>query len=469
MKYIPHGYQQYCEDKIIEIPNIALFLDMGLGKTVITLTAIFKLKYHRFSIRRALVIAPKKVAEATWCKEQVKWDHLSPLRVSVVLGTARQREAALDAEADVYVINRDNVAWLVDYYTDPKHRDRVWPFDCVVLDESSSFKNHQAVRFKKLKTMRPRIKRMIELTGTPTPHGLTDLWSQIYLLDGGKRLGRTVSVYRDMFFLPDKRNGATVWSYKPREGAQEAIYDLLGDICISMKASDYLTLPDCISEEIPVMLDPKAKAAYDRLERDMLLEVDPETLITAGTAGVLTNKLLQLCDGAVYDESGKATIVHDCKVEAFLETVEQLGGQHALVFYNFQHDRERLLAALAGKKLHVRVYEGAQDEADWNDGKIDILLAHPASCAYGLNLQRGGHHVVWFGLTWSLELYQQANKRLHRQGQEHPVIVHHLVVQGGVDEDVMKALSGKEKAQESLLNALKVRLDKARKESDSDD
>lgn len=465
MRYIPHGYQQYCEDKIIELPNIALFLDMGLGKTVITLTALYKLKYYRFSIRKALVIAPKKVAEATWSSEQSKWDHLAALRVSVVLGTARQREAALASNADVYIINRDNVAWLVDHYTDPAHRDRVWPFDCVVLDESSSFKNHRAVRFKRLKTMRPRIKRLIELTGTPTPHGLTDLWSQIYLLDGGKRLGRTVSVYRDMFFLPDKRNGATVWSYKPREGAQEAIYGLLGDICISMKASDYLTLPDCIYEDIPVKLDSKAKAAYTRLERDMLLEIDPETLITAGSAGVLTNKLLQLCDGAVYDGAGNATIVHDCKIEAFLETVEQLRGQHALVFYNFQHDKDRLLAALEGKGLHVKVYEGAEDEVEWNEGRIDILLAHPASCAYGLNLQRGGHHVIWFGLTWSLELYQQANKRLHRQGQEHPVIVHHLVVQGGVDEDVMKALSGKERAQESLLAALKVRLDKAKKGS----
>ena len=465
MKFVPHDYQRYCEEKIIETPNIALFLDMGLGKTVITLTAIYKLKYHRFALRRALVVAPKKVAEATWSNETAKWDHLSDLRVSVVLGSAARREAALAAEADVYVINRDNVAWLVDYYSDPHHKDRTWPFDCVVLDESSSFKNHQALRFKKLKVMRPRIRRMIELTGTPTPHGLTDLWSQIYLLDGGKRLGRTVSVYRDMFFLPDKRNGATVWSYKPREGAQEAIYGLLSDICISMKAIDYLALPDCISEEIPVKLDEKAQAAYSRLERDMLLEVDPETLITANSAGVLTNKLLQLCDGAVYDEAGNATVVHNCKIEAFMETVEQLNGQRALVFYNFQHDKARLLEALGKTKLHVRVYEGAADEADWNAGKIDILLAHPASCAYGLNLQRGGHHVIWFGLTWSLELYQQANKRLHRQGQEYPVIIHHLIVQGGVDEDVMKALSGKEKTQESLLNALRVRLERARKES----
>lgn len=465
MEFVPHDYQRYCTDKIIEIPNIALFLDMGLGKTVITLSAIKILKFERFALRKALVIAPKKVAEATWGIESRKWQHLQDLRVSVVLGSAAKREAALNTAADVYVINRDNVAWLVDYYFDPKHRDRVWPFDCVVLDESSSFKNHKAVRFKKLKMARPRITRMIELTGTPTPHGLTDLWSQIYLLDGGKRLGRTISVYRDMFFLPDKRNGTTIWTYKPREGAQEVIYGLISDICVSMKASDYLTLPDCIMEEIPVMLDDKAKQAYKRLERDMLLQVDPESLVTANTAGVLTNKLLQLCDGAVYDEEGKAIMVHDCKLEAFMETVEQLNGQHALVFYNFQHDKARLLEALTKTGLHTKCYEGAEDEQDWNAGKIDILLAHPASCAYGLNLQQGGHHIIWFGLTWSLELYQQANKRLHRQGQEHPVIVHHLIVQGGVDEDVMKALSGKEKAQESLLNALRVRLNKAREGS----
>ena len=462
MKFTPHEYQRYCGEQIIQKPNIALWLDMGLGKTVITLTAIHELKYYRFEVRRALVIAPKKVAEATWSNEASKWEHLQQLRVSVVLGNMRQREAALAVEADVYVINRDNVAWLVDYYA--RGLNGRWPFDCVVLDESSSFKNPKAVRFKKLKTVRPRIKRLIELTGTPTPHGLMDLWSQIYLLDGGERLGRTLTAYRESYFVPDKRSATVIWSYKPREGAEETIYKRIADLCVSMKASDYLTLPDCISEEIPVKLDAAAQAAYDRLERDTLLAVDPETVITASSAGVLTNKLLQLCDGAVYDEEGKVVVVHDCKLEAFMETVEQLNGQHALVFYNFQHDKERLIQALSKTHLRVRVYEGQQDERDWNAGLIDILLAHPASCAYGLNLQQGGHHVIWFGLTWSLELYQQANKRLHRQGQEHPVILHHLAVQGGVDEDVLRALSGKEKAQEGLLCALKARIEKARKE-----
>ena len=462
MKFTPHEYQRYCGEQIIQKPNIALWLDMGLGKTVITLTAIHELKYYRFEVRRALVIAPKKVAEATWSNEASKWEHLQQLRVSVVLGNMRQREAALAVEADVYVINRDNVAWLVDYYA--RGLNGRWPFDCVVLDESSSFKNPKAVRFKKLKTVRPRIKRLIELTGTPTPHGLMDLWSQIYLLDGGERLGRTLTAYRESYFVPDKRSATVIWSYKPRDGAEETIYKRIADLCVSMKASDYLTLPDCISEEIPVKLDAAAQAAYDRLERDTLLAVDPETVITASSAGVLTNKLLQLCDGAVYDEEGKVVVVHDCKLEAFMETVEQLNGQHALVFYNFQHDKERLIQALSKTHLRVRVYEGQQDERDWNAGLIDILLAHPASCAYGLNLQQGGHHVIWFGLTWSLELYQQANKRLHRQGQEHPVILHHLAVQGGVDEDVLRALSGKEKAQEGLLCALKARIEKARKE-----
>lgn len=454
--YKPHEYQVYCENRIIADPFIALFLDMGLGKTVITLSAINRLKYDYLCIRKVLIIAPKKVAEATWNKESAKWTHLSKLRVVRVLGSAAQRVNALNQTADVYVINRENTQWLVDYYRND------WPFDMVVLDESSSFKNHQAKRFKALKAVRPKIKRIIELTGTPAAHGLTDLWAQMYLLDGGQRLGRTISTYRDMYFVPDKRNRSTIFSYAPKDGAEEAIYESIGDICISMKASDYLTLPECIYEDIPVVLDAPALKAYKQLERDALLQVDDETAITAGTAAVLTGKLLQLCNGAVYDESGAVSVIHDCKIEAFMETVEQLNGQHALVFYNFQHDRERLLVALDATKLHVRVYAGPQDEADWNAGLIDILLAHPASCGYGLNLQEGGHHVIWFGLTWSLEQYQQANKRLHRQGQEYPVIVHHLIVQGGTDEDVMRSLAGKDDTQESLLEALRVKIKSAK-------
>lgn len=454
-QFIPYPYQQYCINRIITDPYLGLFLDMGLGKTVITLTGLHSLKYYYWQIRKVLIIAPKKVAESTWSKEADKWEHLKNLRISVVLGTAKQRLTALNADADIYIINRENTQWLVEYY------GHNWPFDVVVLDESSSFKNHQAKRFKALKAIRPRINRIIELTGTPSPHGLTDLWAQIFLLDGGKRLGRTISVYRDMFFVPDKRNQTTIFSYAPKEGAAEEIYRLISDICISMKAEDYLELPDLIYEDIPVKLDAKAQKSYQQMERDMLLEVDDD-LVTATTAATLTGKLLQLCNGAVYDEDGSVVPVHDCKLEVFMETIEQLNGQHALVFYYYQHDKDRILAALEKTGLKVKVYTDSKDETEWNAGNIDILLAHPASCGYGLNLQEGGHHVIWFGLTWALEEYQQANKRLHRQGQQFPVIVHRLITLGGVDEDVIKSLEGKDNAQENLLQALKARIDKAK-------
>lgn len=371
----------------------------------------------------------------------------------MALGNLQQRITALEAPADVYVINRENTKWLVEYY------GHDWPFDMVVLDESSSFKNHKSQRFRYLKAIRSRVKRLVELTGTPSPHGLTDLWAQIYLLDGGKRLGRTISVYRDMYFEPDKRNRTTIFSYAPREGAETEIYKQISDICISMKAEDYLQLPDLVCEDIPVVLDAAAQKAYDRMERDMLLQVGDE-LITANTAAALTGKLLQLCNGAVYDEDGKAQEVHGCKIEALLETVERLNGQHAIIYYYFQHDRDRLVKALKKTGLNIRVYRNAQDQDDWNAGNIDLLLAQPASCGYGLNLQDGGHHVIWFGLTWALEEYQQANKRLHRQGQIYPVIVHRLIVRGGQDEDVIKSLESKNGAQEGLLAALKARIDR---------
>lgn len=458
MKHLsPHGYQQYCIDKIIELPSIGLFLDCGLGKTAITLSAIRALRYDYWAVGRVLVIAPKKVAEATWQNEAAKWFELSGLTFSTVLGTAAQRIAALNTLADVYIINRDNTQWLVEYY-----RNR-WPFDMVVLDESSSFKNHRAKRFKALKAVRPHIRRMVELTGTPSPHGLTDLWAQVYLLDGGKRLGRTISIYRDMYFVPDKRSRDIIYSYTPKEGAPEAIQRQISDICVSMRAEDYLTMPDLIYDDIPVVLDKPAKKAYDRLEREMLLPIDDETVITASSQATLTGKLLQLCNGAVYDEDGSVNVIHDCKLEAFMELVEALNGQHAIVYYNFKHDLTRLLDKLSARSdLRVRVYHGAEDEMDWNAGKIDLLLAQPQSCSYGLNLQDGGHHVIWFGLVWSLEQYIQANARLYRQGQQHPVVVHHLVVQGGRDVDVIKALGSKTNVQESLLESLRVRLESVR-------
>lgn len=457
--YIPHNYQEYCIDRIISNPAIGLFLDMGLGKTSITLMAIKKLKYEHWCVRKVLIIAPKKVAESTWDREATKWKQLNDLRFSFVLGTAAQRIAALHQTADIYMVNRENTQWLVNYY------GHNWPFDMVVLDESSSFKNHQAKRFKALKLVRSKISRIVELTGTPNPRSLLDLWAQLFLLDCGKRLGRTVTAYRDTYFVPDKRSRTTIFSYAPKPGAEAEIYSRIGDICISMKAEDYLDMPEIVYDDIPVALDAAAQKAYDRLERDTLLQIDDETVITAGTAAVLRQKLLQLCNGACYDEDGNVVMVHNCKMEALLETVEQLNGQHAIICYNFKHDRVRLVEALKATQLRIAVYEGKQQEDDWNTGKIDLLLFQPASGGYGLNLQDGGHHIIWFGLTDSLELYQQTNKRLHRQGQPFPVIVHHLLVQGGTDEDVIKSLGGKADVQNCLLEALKVRIKRAKEVS----
>ena len=452
MRFDPHPYQQHCIDRIIAQDALALWLDMGLGKSVITLTAIERLKFDRFAVCKALVIAPKKVAEATWQQEARKWDHLQHLRIATVLGSTKQRVRALLSPADVYIINRDEVQWLVDYY------QHDWPFDMVVLDESSSFKNWQAKRWKKLKAIRPRIRRIVELTGTPSPRDLIDLWAQIYLLDGGRRLGKSIGQFRERYFDPDKRNATTIFTYKPKNGTEAAVKALLADCCISMKAADYLALPDMIPDDIPVVLDAPAAKAYATLERELLLPLTDGAEIAAPTAAALTNKLLQLCNGALYDGDHGVHEIHRCKLEAFAELMEQLHGAHALVFYNFQHDRDRLLALLADTDLRVRAFSGPADADDWNAGQIDVLLAHPASCAYGLNLQRGGHHVVWFGLNWSLELVQQANARLHRQGQTAPVIVHRLIVQGGVDEDVVAALESKDRVQETLLQSLKARI-----------
>ena len=457
MRFVPHAYQQYAIDRIIAQPALGLFLDMGLGKTVITLSAIRALKYDRWAVARVLVVAPKKVAEATWCAEAAKWDHLRALRLVPVLGGVQRRIRALDTPGDIWVINRENVPWLVDYC-----RNR-WPFDMVVLDESSSFKNPQSKRFRALKLVRPRIRRLVELTGTPSPNGLADLWAQVWLLDGGQRLGRTVSSYREAFFTQDYAHpGQPYRTYSPQAGADQRIQAAISDICVSMRAEDYLQLPEYIEDIVLVALDSRARRAYDRLERDMLLQVDEQT-ITAQSAAALNSKLLQLCSGAVYGEDGQTVEVHRCKLEALLEVVEQLHGAHALVFYWFRHERDRLMDALTGTGLRLRVYQGPEDERAWNAGEVDLLLAHPASCGYGLNLQAGGHHCIWFGYpNWALEIYQQANKRLHRQGQCRPVIAHHLVVQGGMDEAVVAALHHKGDAQEALMRALKARIGKVR-------
>ena len=458
MEFRPHSYQRHCINKILETKKLGLFLDMGLGKTVTTLTAVKELKYNRFQVCKVLVIAPKKVAEGTWTKEAAKWDHTKMLRVSPVLGSQAKRIRALNTPADLYVINRENVCWLVDYYRN------AWPFDMVVIDESSSFKSHSAKRFKALAGISSRISRMVELTGTPSPNGLADLWSQVYLLDGGERLGKRYSQFRERYFQPDKRGAdGMVYSYEAKPGTEESILAKISDICISMKAEDYLELPDLTYHEIPVELDKKSWKVYQDLERKMILELpEDDELISVTSAAALSNKLLQLANGAVYDEDRQVHEVHDCKIEAFLELVESLQGKPVLVFYNYQHDRERILKALAKSGLGIRELKTTQDEDDWNAGRIDILLTHPASSAYGLNLQQGGNHVIWFGLTWNYELYTQANKRLHRQGQVNKVIIHHLVSTGTRDEDVMAALRRKDDVQNWVMESLKARIRRIR-------
>lgn len=456
MKFSPHPYQSYCIQRIITDPAVGLFLDMGLGKTVITLTAINELKYNRFLVGKVLIIAPKKVAEATWTKEAEKWDHLSLLRILPVLGSKQKRIRALNTPADVYVINRENVQWIVEYYRNS------WPFDMVVIDELTSFKSHKAKRFKALTWIRKDIRRMVGLTGTPAPNGLIDLWAQIYLLDEGQRLGKRITHYRERYFDPDARDREHIFSYAPKPGADSVIQKAIGDICISMKADDYLQLPELVEDVIPVVLDRKAEKAYRDFEKNLLVEIEDEVL-DAGSAAVLSGKLLQMANGAVYNEKQQPVEVHSCKLEVFLETVEKLGGAPALVFYNFQHDLSRIEKSVEKTGLYVRRLQTPQDADDWNAGKIDLLLAHPASAAYGLNLQEGGNHVIWFGLNWSLELYQQANKRLHRQGQKSTVFVHHLVTQGTRDEDVLEALQQKGDVQEYLMQSLKARIERIKK------
>lgn len=456
-EFIPHKYQLTAINHVINVPKCGLFLDMGLGKTVSTLTAIKELKYNRFQVNKVLIIAPKKVAEGTWSKEKDKWNHTKDFRVSLVLGSQQKRIKALSVNADLYIINRENIPWLVDYLRND------WYFDTVVIDESSSFKNSRSKRFKALKMVLPKINRLIELTGTPSPNGVEDLWAQIYLLDQGTRLEKYITHFRAKYMEPNKRNRSQIFDYKIKDGVYDSIINKISDICISMKSEDYLELPDLSYNEIPVILNDKARRDYDKMERDFVLELESaEDEITAVNAAALSNKLLQISNGAVYDSSGIYTEVHDAKIEAFLELVERLQGKSLLVFYNFQHDRDRIKRALEKSDLVVKELKTTQDEDDWNAGKIDILLTHPASAAYGLNLQEGGNHVCWFGLSWNLEHYQQANKRLHRQGQKEKVIIHHLVTQGTRDGDVMRALDNKAGVQEEIMQSLKARIKKVK-------
>ena len=423
-----------------------------MGKTVITLTAVDRLIHQLGIVKHVLIIAPKKVAEATWQAEARKWDHLQGLTIATALGSAREREAAIDARAEITVINRENVVWLVEHY------GLCWPFDMVVLDESSSFKSPAAQRFKALKRMLPKIHSVVILTGTPAPNGIEDLWAQVYLLDRGERLGRYLTHYRQRYFDHNP------WrhEYVPKPGAFEAVQKRISDICVSMKAEDWLQLPEMVTHDMPVKLDPQAEKVYRRMEREAVMEIGEDEEISATSAAALTGKLLQLCGGAVYDESGGVHLAHDAKIDALAELLESLNGEHVLLFYGYRHEGPRLKNVLRGLHKRMRLLESAEDADAWNRGEVDVLLAHPASCAYGLNLQDGGHHVIWYTLTWSLELYQQANARLHRQGQEKPVIVHRLLVQGGVDEDVAKALEAKDETQAALIEALKARIGRCR-------
>ena len=445
MKYNPHNYQQFATDFILEHPVSCLMLDMGLGKTIITLTALWQLALDSFDVSRILVIAPKRVAADTWPKELSKWEHLKGLDASLVMGTQAEREAALQRHTFLYIINRENVSWLVENYH--------WDFDMVVIDELSSFKSNQAQRFKALKKVRPLVSRIVGLTGTPAPNSLLDLWSQMYLMDMGQRLGRFIGGFRERFFTPDKRSREIIYSYRPREGAEEAIYDLISDICISMKAVDYLDMPELIMNRVEVSMDSREQKIYDDFQRDMVVDLHGEEL-DAVNAAVLSGKLLQMANGAVYGENHKVLRIHDRKLDALEDLVEAANGKPLLVAYWYGHDLQRIKARFKT----ARCIDTTKDIDDWNAGRIPLALIHPASAGHGLNLQDGGCTIVWFGLTWSLELYQQLNARLWRQGQKHTVVIHHIVTKGTHDEDVLRALECKDTRQTALIDAVRARI-----------
>lgn len=446
MKYEAHEYQKYATEFVLKHPVAAVFLEMGLGKSVITLTALFDLCLDQFLIRKVLVIAPLRVARDTWPSEIQKWDHLKGLTWAVVVGTAAERKAALMQKADIYIINRENVDWLINKSGIP------FDFDMIVIDELSSFKSWQAKRFKSLLKVRPFVKRIVGLTGTPSSNGLMDLWAQFRVLDMGKRLGRYISHYRSAYFMPDKRNAEVIFSYKPLPGAEEQIYKRIGDITISMKSCDYLTLPECIINEVPVFMSEKEQAVYDRFQEDMVAKIKDKE-IDAVNAAVLSGKLLQMANGAVYDDEKNSILIHDRKLDALEDLIEGANGKPVLIAYWYQHDAERIKS-----RFDVREIKTSKDIEDWNAGSIPAAIIHPASAGHGLNLQSGGSTLIWFGLTWSLELYQQTNARLYRQGQRDTVVIHHIIAKGTIDEDVMKALRKKEKTQSALIDAVKARL-----------
>lgn len=449
MKYNPHDYQRYAAEFITTHPTAALLLDMGLGKTSITLTAINDLLFDSFEVHKVLVVAPLRVARDTWSAEIEKWEHLKNLRYSVVVGTAQERISALHVPADIYIINRENIQWLVEESGLP------FDFDMAVIDELSSFKNHLSKRFRAFMKVRPKLKRIVGLTGTPAGNGLMDLFAEFKLLDMGERLGRLIGQYRNAYFQPDKRNGMVIYSYKPLPNAEQQIYDKISDITISMKAVDHLKMPELISSEYTVQLSEKEREKYDRLKKDLIFSTE-DNEVTAANAASLSNKLSQMANGAVYSDDESVIEIHDRKLDALEDIIESMNGKPLLVAYWFKHDLERIR-----KLFEIREIKSSEDISDWNSGKISVALIHPASAGHGLNLQNGGSTLVWFGLTWSLELYQQTNARLWRQGQTaDTVVIQHIITKGTIDEQIIKALKTKDITQAALITAVKAEVHK---------
>lgn len=445
----PYEYQAYAIDKIIENPKYALFLDMGLGKTVSTLTAISELKYNYLEVDKVLVIAPKRVAQDTWAQEIAKWNHLSHLRVSLVLGTPKQRTEALAADADIYVTNKENTKWICEKYR------KDWPFDMLVIDELSTFKSSKSQRFKILKKQMPLVDRFVGLTGTPSPNNLMDIWSQIYLIDAGERLGKSVTKFRQNFFYPTHQLSEHIFNWELKDGAKDEIYNKINDITVSMESKDYLKMPERIDSVHEVKLSKTERAAYDQLKQDMVIEddIDDDKDIVALSSATLSQKLMQMSNGAVYATDGTYKHIHDKKLEMLDEIIEEAQGKPVLLFYSFKHDKERILE----RYDFAETLEGNYMER-WNNGDIKLLIAHPASAGHGLNLQYGGSNVVWFGLTWNLEHYEQANARLFRQGQTETTVIHHIMTEDSIDQDVYKGLKNKKLGQNELMNAVKAKI-----------
>lgn len=447
MKYKPHSYQEYAIRYIETHPISALLIDMGLGKTSITLTAICNLIFDSFEVCKVLVIAPLRVAKNTWTDEIKKWEHLSTLTYSLIVGNENERLSALNEKADIYIINRENVDWLVN------KSGYKFDFDMVVIDELSSFKNHQSKRFKSLMKVRPLVKRIVGLTGTPSSNGLMDLFAEFKILDMGKRLGYFIGQYRNTYFKPDKMNGPIVYSYKPLPNAENAIYEKISDITVSMKANEYLKMPELVTSNCVVELSDNEKKQYDEMKKSLVLEItDGE--ITAANAASLSNKLCQLSNGAIYDDEQNIVEIHDRKLDALEDIIESMNGKPLLVAYWYRHDLERIKS-----RFSVREIKTSEDISDWNKGEIPVALIHPASAGHGLNLQNGGSSLVWFGLTWSLELYQQTNARLYRQGQKNTVVIQHIITKGTIDEQILKALQKKNKTQADLIDAVRANLE----------